>query len=106
LDKGDFVFPINTDFKHYAALKQSISPDEERFWDHTRAYYTFNQDGLNERYDYNTTKPDGIFRIITLGDSFTFGHFVDTKDNWTERLEDLLNEDNSSGLTQFNQIQG
>lgn len=95
LEMGDFIFPVNSDFKYYDTLKPSISSKEERFWDHTFAHYTFNQDGLNERYNYNTFKPEGVFRIVVLGDSFTFGHFVDTEDNWTERLEDLLNENNS-----------
>ena len=28
---------------------------------------------------------------MTLGDSFTFGVYVNTEDNWTELLEDKLN---------------
>lgn len=55
------------------------------------AKYTINKDGFNDRYDYVIPKPEGVYRIITLGDSFTFGNFVNTKDNWTELLEDKLN---------------
>ncbi len=56
------------------------------------ATYTINEDALNERKNYNLLKPQKTFRIITLGDSFTFGLYVDTKDNWTELLEDMLNK--------------
>ena len=38
-------------------------------------------------------KNKDTFRIITLGDSFTFGMYINTKDNWTELLEDKLNSD-------------
>jgi len=56
-----------------------------------KVIHTINADGLNERYDYPVTKSDGVYRIIALGDSFTEGALVDTKDNWTEQLEDMLN---------------
>jgi len=52
---------------------------------------TINSDSLNERFDYSVEKPENTFRIITLGDSLTFGLFVDTSDNYPEKLEDLLN---------------
>jgi len=42
----------------------------------------------------NYTKPENVFRIIVLGDSFTFGEGVLRKDTFVERLEWLLkNED-------------
>ncbi len=56
------------------------------------AYYTLNSDHLNERYEYSTEKPANTCRIITLGDSFTFGQYVDTAQNYPERLESLLRE--------------
>lgn len=52
-----------------------------------------NADSLNEIRDYAVEKPAGVQRIITLGDSFTYGLFVNTEDNWTERLERQLNAD-------------
>lgn len=54
---------------------------------------TINNDSLNERYEYKVEKKD-TFRIITLGDSFTYGLYVDTQDNWTEILEDLFAREN------------
>lgn len=49
--------------------------------------YTINKDTLNERFDYPIQKDTNTFRIITLGDSFTFGHYINTADNWPESLE-------------------
>lgn len=53
--------------------------------------YTINNDTLNERFNYQETKGESVFHIITLGDSFTFGQNVSTYQNWTELLEDYLN---------------
>lgn len=53
---------------------------------------TINSDTLNERYEYATTTPPGTYRIVTLGDSWTYGQFVSTHDNFSEKLEDMLNE--------------
>lgn len=58
--------------------------------------YTINSDSLNERFDYSIEKPEKTFRIITIGDSFTMGRSVNTKDNYPETLEDLLNQNCTS----------
>lgn len=90
IDKHTIYFPKNTAFKYYYLNTPSTTIIDHRPWDATDAKYTINEDGLNERYSYDTFKQKDTIRIITLGDSFTFGHYVDTKDNWTEILEDLL----------------
>jgi len=53
--------------------------------------YTINSDTLNERYNYDVNKSDSVYRIITIGDSFTYGMWVNTYENWPERLENILN---------------
>lgn len=53
---------------------------------------TYNSDGLNERFDYAVEKQDNTVRIITVGDSFTHGDMIPTPQNWTELLEDSLNQ--------------
>ncbi len=58
--------------------------------DNPQGGYHFNQDNLNDRFDYSLKKPPGIFRIVVVGSDTAFGLMVKTKDNWTERLEDLL----------------
>lgn len=59
-----------------------------------KVIYTINSDSLNEKFDYSIDKLKGVFRIITIGDSFTFGQNVSTEKNWTEILENRLNQEN------------
>jgi lysophospholipase L1-like esterase len=65
--------------------------DKVNEWIPIKATYTINSDSLNERFDYTVAKPKGTYRIISLGDSYTYGLYVNTKDNYSEKLEDLLN---------------
>lgn len=50
-----------------------------------------NADGLNQLSNYSILKPESVYRIITLGDSFTYGQNVNTKDNYPSQLEKKLN---------------
>lgn len=51
-----------------------------------------NEDGFRERRLLATPLPEGVQRILFLGDSFTAGHGVNSiDDRFTERLEVLLN---------------
>lgn len=50
-----------------------------------------NSDSLNERFEYLINKKKSTYRIITIGDSFTYGDFVNTSDNYSEILENMLN---------------
>jgi hypothetical protein len=61
-------------------------------WLPFKADSTINSDSLNAMHEYFIQKLPYTFRIITLGDSFTFGVNVDTKYNWPSQLEKLLNE--------------
>lgn len=82
-DFGGFKYFYEPDPKnHEKILKQVPYPES----------YSINKDTLNEHFDYLIPKPIDTFRIIILGDSSTFGLLVKTKDNWTERLEDRLNQ--------------
>lgn len=79
------------DLKYFYEFNPSTRVVENRAFMPKPATYTINSDTLNDQVDYLIQKPDKVFRIITLGDSYTFGEFVNTKDNWTEVLEDKLN---------------
>lgn len=80
------------ELKHFYEPAASSTEEVHVDWLPYAPKYTINNDSLNERFNYDIQKKNDVFRIITLGDSFTFGSYVDTKDNWTELLEDDLNK--------------
>jgi hypothetical protein len=63
-----------------------------------------NTAGFNERYNYEEKKRLDNYRIVTLGDSFTYGLYVNTEDNWTEILENLLNKHKCVSIKKFEVI--
>lgn len=52
---------------------------------------TTNSQGLRDG-EYARNIPDGVHRILALGDSQTFGNGLLQEDTWPEQLERLLNE--------------
>ncbi len=89
--KEESIFSSNSHLKHFYEPKQNKIVKDKNIFTSYIPEYTINSDGLNERFDYEIKKDPKVFRIIVLGDSFTFGKYVDTKDNYVERLEDKLN---------------
>lgn len=90
IDKENSIFSQPDGLKYFYEPKPGVFYRDSS----NRPYqgeYTINNDSLNARRDYEIQKPKNIFRIITIGDSFTFGLYVNTKDNWTSLLEDKLN---------------
>jgi len=87
----------NIKFKEVRALKNFYEPQPNlkevinKEWLQEDAVITINSDTLNERFEYPILKPDNTYRIMTLGDSLTYGLNVSTEYNWTEVLEDELN---------------
>lgn len=77
--------------KYFFEPKANTVEESHRDWLTYVPKYTINSDTLNERFNYDVKKKEGVFRIIALGDSFTFGQNVSTERNWTELLEDYLN---------------
>ena len=66
----------------------------DRLWDE-------HPDGFRTRYR-PTKKPENVYRIVCLGDSYTWGDKIaDSEDLWTSRLEQLLNAQSTSSKTKF-----
>ena len=63
------------------------------FW-HTsvdgRWHFTINNRGFRDLDDYEYEKPDGIVRILVLGDSHTSGYEVRQDHSYSEVLEEML----------------
>lgn len=91
LHKDDLVFPTDSSVRFFYELKPNQTEKEKPDWLPYTAIHTTNNDGLHERNNYPTTKDVKNCRIMTIGDSFTYGSFVNTSENWTELLENRLN---------------
>lgn len=84
-----------------AIIKEMVNDWIPNIGDYTIA---INSDSLNKRFDNSINKPQTTFRIIILGDSFAYGLYTNTYLNWTEKLEDKLNNlCNKRG--QFNKVE-
>lgn len=81
--------------QYYYTLKSGALRSESPSWLGYVSVQSYNQDGLNDRFDYSIAKNPENLRIIAVGDSFTHGDFVSTPANWTELLEDNLNQSES-----------
>ncbi len=94
INKEDLIFPSSSELKNFFEPKPgTIEHRRPINYQRETGQQTINSDSLNERYNYSINKPQGVYRIITLGDSHTFGDYIDTKDNYPEVLEDKLNKD-------------
>ena len=103
--KENFVGSPSAGLQYFYEFEPNIYSECGAKWLPHKVVYTINSDTLNDRYDYAMEKPPNVYRIITLGDSFTFGQGVNTKDNWSERLEDELNNNiNCPGIKKFEVI--
>ena len=91
-------------FNHESELEYFYEPgpaDESSYippWLPYKPKFTINSDTLNDRFEYSIDKPEDTFRIISLGDSWAYGQFVHTENNFSEVLEDLLNDELECGV--------
>lgn len=91
IDKSKVILDQVKELKYYWELTPNEKWEEQPEWLGYKVSYHTNSDGLREEKNYSIEKPASTFRIITLGDSFTYGQHVNTDQNWTEILEKKLN---------------
>lgn len=92
INEEDITYPETENLEYYFEPKPGTPEITKPSWLAEVPVVTINNDTLNERYDYTQHKATTTYRIVTLGDSWTYGQFVSTKDNYSEQLEDMLNE--------------
>jgi lysophospholipase L1-like esterase len=92
ISKDNINSTSSAELKYYYEYKPNTYENYKPDWAQKKVVFTINADTFNERFDYPIDKPPNTYRIIALGDSYTFGLGVDTKDNWPEQLEDQLNK--------------
>jgi len=83
----------SSELKNFYEPKANSIEEIHESWLSDIPTITINKDTLNERFNYDIDKKEEVFRIITIGDSYTYGQNTSTKDNWTELLEDQLNKE-------------
>jgi lysophospholipase L1-like esterase len=82
-----------TRWRPYVFLKGWYDrPRWDYFDDSDCVDYVFNRYGLRD-HDFELEKQPGEYRVVAIGDSFTFGIGVQLEDCWTERLEQRLREE-------------
>jgi len=88
-----YNFGNSSTFKYYYEPKpgQRIGPNTPFGASYT-AHYSVNFDSLYSLTNYQVNKPEKTFRIVTLGNSFTAGLYVNTGRDWPSDLEHLLTE--------------
>ena len=92
IKKENLIFPKEDELKYFYEPKPNVTQIITKNWLPYQPKYKINSDSLNERFNYSVKKPPKTYRIIALGDSFTFGQNVSTERNWVETLEDKLNK--------------
>ena len=86
-------------------LHHSLKPHAKmkRVQSEFQVVYCINSQGLRDE-EIRLPKPPQVFRILMLGDSFTFGIGVELHDTFTKQLEALLNP--PSGRSHFEVLNG
>lgn len=92
IEAKDYNFPPSTSLKYFYEPKPNSQRTDSREWLPYKRTYKFNNEGFRSFADFDINKPQNVFRIITLGDSHTFGAYVDILENYPSRLETTLNK--------------
>ena len=91
-------------FPHFYEPKPNELINDHPDWLGYNVSYSINNDSLNERSEYPLLRNPDTYRIVTLGDSFTYGLLVNTYENYSERLEDMLNAQTCTEVRQYDVI--
>ena len=66
-----------------------LEPDQHAYT-HSAIVET-NSEGLRDQ-DYSANAPEGVIRILAIGDSQTFGNGIELEETWPKQLETVLNK--------------
>lgn len=98
INKSDVIFEANNkQLTYFYEPKPNSILKTEKKWLSKPIVNSINADTLNEKFDYSETKNANIYRILTVGDSYTYGQNVDTGNNYSEILENELNDQMKCG---------
>ncbi len=92
LKSSDFERNLKSELKYfYEPRPDTVQSENTLDSPPNTVQYIINSSGENDNHTHTIIKTAGTYRIITIGDSFTFGQFVETAKNYPHQLEQLLN---------------
>lgn len=101
----DYSYPKIDGLEHFYEPKPNFNKSIDLSWFGSEynysVTYTTNADGLRNPNNFLPNKEGKTFRIMTLGDSFTFGVFLNTQDTYPIQLSNKLNELKCEGVDNF-----
>jgi len=84
---------------YYYNIQPGITVEEQPPWGGSPVSHRINNQGQNDPFDHPIIKPPGTYRMLALGDSFTFGQYVPTEKNYPSRLLSAIRQHMTCGLT-------
>jgi hypothetical protein len=76
--------------------RYELTPGAEGIVGDNLIHIRINAAGFRDEWDYPTAKPPGTYRVVVLGNSFTFAGKVALADTAPKQLETLLNQSDPS----------
>jgi hypothetical protein len=91
IKSDNYNYSVRGSLKYFYEPKPNSQRTDTVDWLNYKTTYELNNEGFNSSVDYSIDKPTGTFRILTIGDSHTFGLYVDPSKNYPKQLESNLN---------------
>jgi len=105
IPKQNIIFPSNeNNLKFFFEPKPNDILITNPHWLGYDVKNTVNSDTIHSTIEFSMKKDIHVYRILALGDSFTFGYGVNTDENYIEKLQSLLNLLKCQNITKFEVI--
>ena len=104
INKNSVITPPDKYLKSYYELKPNTTETEQPDWLPHSITYSYNAEGIRDEINYPIPKPPDTYRVLTMGDSFTFGAYVPLADTYSKKLASLLNNSSCSSQMKFEVI--
>lgn len=101
INKDSVNFPEISSFPYYYEPKSNYTATQSADWLPYTATYISNSEGLRSTKEYPVQKESNVFRIVAIGDSFTYGQYVNEADTFVSQLENQLNAQLCSNRKKF-----
>ena len=86
--KQDSDYRTSDDVFHHSFVPNSSAEFKSSEWD---VKYNINSFGFRDR-EFSIKKPDNVFRVLMLGDSFTEGYGMEVENSFPKQFESILNQ--------------